>query len=202
MGMRGGWVGRWVDPEMNMEDACVYLILHLFQVLLRQHVALIKCEIETGRLTLLPEEGDEWLLTLQTSDHVTEQTFVMCKILENSFTCANVLRFLPISLWNFVIYLSLKDLGNSRIVSSMSIWHACEFQIVDQIRHRLKLNILSGFCCWAHIITYFCKVYIGLLQFPWVEEWKWWNHKIIWTMHPYEHQGFPSLTGLHGHQFP
>jgi hypothetical protein len=51
MGMRGGWV----DPEMNMEDACVYLILHLFQVLLRQYVALI---IETGRLTL-PEEGDD-----------------------------------------------------------------------------------------------------------------------------------------------
>lgn len=62
---------------MNMEDACVYLILHLFQVLLRQHVALIMCVIETGRLTLLPEEDDDWLLTLQTSDHVTEQTFVM-----------------------------------------------------------------------------------------------------------------------------
>ncbi len=120
MGMRGGWVGRWVDPEMNMEDACVYLILHLFQVLLRQHVALIKCVLETGRLTLLPEEGDDdWLLifklqTLQTSVHVTEQTFVMCKILENSFTCAKVLRILPISLWNLVIYLSLKDFGNSR----------------------------------------------------------------------------------------
>jgi hypothetical protein len=52
--MRGGWV----DPEMNMEDACVYLILHLFQVLLRQYVALIKYVIETGRLTL-PEEGDD-----------------------------------------------------------------------------------------------------------------------------------------------
>ncbi len=100
-----------MDPEMNMEDACVYLILHLFQVLLRQHVALIKCVIETGRLTLLPEEGDD---SLQTSGHVTEQTFVMCKLQENSFTCANVLRFLPISLWNLVIYLSLKDLGSSR----------------------------------------------------------------------------------------
>ncbi len=166
MGMRGGWVGRWVDPEMNMEDACANLILHLFQVLLRQHVALIKCVIETGRLTLLPEEGDDRLLTLQTSAHVTEQTFVMCKILENSFTCANVLRFLPISLWNLVIYLSLKDLGNSKIVSSISVWHACEFQVVDQILFHLKLNILSGLCCWAHIITYFCKAYIDLLQLP------------------------------------
>ncbi len=52
-------MGGWVDPEMNMEDACVYLILHLFQVLLRQHVALIMCVIETGRLTLLPEEDDD-----------------------------------------------------------------------------------------------------------------------------------------------
>jgi hypothetical protein len=111
--------------------------LHLFQVLLRQYVALI---IETGRLTL-PEEGDDWLLTLQTSDHITEQTFVMRKILVNTFTCANGLRFLPVSLWNLVIYLSLKDLGNSRIVSTMSIWHACEFQIVDQILYHLKLNI-------------------------------------------------------------
>lgn len=87
-----------MDPEKNMEDVCMNLILHLFQVLLRQHVALIKCVIETGRLTLLPEEGDDRLLTLQTSDHVTEQIFVMCKILENNFTCGNVLRFLPISL--------------------------------------------------------------------------------------------------------
>ncbi len=98
MGMRGGWV----DPEMNMEDACVYLILHLFQVLLRQYVALIKYVIETGRLTL-PEEGDDWLLTLQTSDHITEQTFVMRKILENTFTCANGLRFSTYFIVEFVI---------------------------------------------------------------------------------------------------
>jgi hypothetical protein len=48
-----------VDPEMNIEDACVYLILHLFEVLLRQLLALIKCVLQTGRLTLLPEEGDD-----------------------------------------------------------------------------------------------------------------------------------------------
>ncbi len=139
MGMRGGWVGG----SRNEYGGCLRVSSFAsFSSVIETTCCLdLVCEIETGRLTLLPEEGDDWLLTLQTSDHVTEQTFIMCKILEYSFTCANVLRFLPISWWNLVIYLSLKDLGNSRIVSSMSIWHTCEFQIVDQILYHLKLNM-------------------------------------------------------------
>lgn len=59
IGMRGEWwMGRWVDPERNiLEDACVYLIFHLFQV------------FNTGRL-IRPTQREKWMNQSWSSTHI------------------------------------------------------------------------------------------------------------------------------------